>query len=376
MNSLGLHLYPSPMMHESRLFRFATSLVGAEILGSLHLVGMSCPTLPAAEEHSPGVQIVRLGSATKASATSVNALRLPGWYARVWRSYARRRVAVVSAHSVWGLPLAWALSRRTGAALVYNAHELETETPTMKGRKQQLARAIERALVRRCDVVSVVNQAIADWYESSYGVVPTVVRNIPLDEPRRSAHELRRRLGVSDEEVLFVHTGHLVDGRNIKGILQAFKSIPDKHVLFLGDGPLRDLVGKASAATPNIHWLPPVPTTEVVEHVREGDAALCLIETEALSYALSSPNKLFEGLAARRPVLCTELVEARRHLGPLADRWVISDVERGLGSRLQQVTRADTAEASIRLPSLPSWLEEFATLLDRYREVVAGRRVE
>ena len=89
-------------------------------------------------------------------------------------------MSAVSAQNLFLLPLAHALARRTGAVFAYNAHELETETVGSAGLRQRLQRVIERHYIRRADVVSVVNESIAQWYREAYpGVDPVVVTNAP-----------------------------------------------------------------------------------------------------------------------------------------------------------------------------------------------------
>ena len=90
------------------------------------------------------------------------------WQPRVYQHFRRADLAMVAAHNVWVLPLCWLLARRTGAHLIYNAHELETETAAITGFKQRVAKLIEARFIRRCAMVSVVNEPIADWYEATY----------------------------------------------------------------------------------------------------------------------------------------------------------------------------------------------------------------
>jgi glycosyltransferase involved in cell wall biosynthesis len=260
------------------------------------------------------------------------------------------------------------LARVTGASLVYNPHELETETYTMRGVKKAAAKLIEKALVRRCSLVSAVNEPIAQWYAERYRISkPVVVGNVPV--VRDAEVGLRRRLGIPPEEMLYVHTGHLVGGRNIPRILDAFSRSPH-HVLFLGDGPLRADVVAAGAAHPRIRWMPPVDPDLIVAHMREADVGLCLIESELdLSKQLSSPNKLTEALAAGTPALCTDLIEARRVLGALSETWVLHDIDE-LEDALKRISHADVAAFRASWSGVPEWSDEVRPLVDAYRDVV------
>lgn len=335
-----------------------------------NLVGVESAGVPDTEELADGVQIVRLpGSDRHGNLGWLQ--RFLFWQLRVYLRYRRLDVSVVAAHNLWVLPMCWLLSRATGAALVYNAHELETETIRLTGIKQRVAKVIESRLIGGCSIVSVVNEPIADWYECAYPIPrPIVVGNVPVDNP--VPVRLREQLGVADSELLYVHTGHLADGRNIPVILASFARC-DHHVVFLGEGPHSSQVLAASAEHSNIHWLPPVEPDEIVSHLRDADVGLCLIETHLdLSDHLSSPNKLLEALAAGIPALCSDLVEARRLMGPLAEDWILGDPVKELSSALARITKSDVGAFRDAWPGLPPWHEEVTPLVEAYQRLVAG----
>ena len=361
VTSIYLQIYPSPLVSASRMRKIAMSIHESGYFGETHLVGVRAAGLEAREHVAPGVSVVRIpGGGGRGNLG--RALRAVLWQPRVYLHYRREPLTVVAAHIVWVLPLCWVLSRRTGASLVYNAHELETETGTMTGFKQKAAKFIESRLVTKCSIVSVVNSPIADWYEHEYPIHrPVVVGNVPV--VRDATVHLRERLGVRPDEMLYIHTGNLAGGRNIPLILAAFSS-STHHVVFLGDGHLREAVLAECGSHSNIHWLPPVDHNLIVAHVREADVGLCLIEHQLdLSDKLSSPNKLLESLAADTPPLCSDLVEARRLLGPLADKWILSDPTTQLGAALERISKADVEAFRSEWPGATTWDDEIRPLV-------------
>lgn len=369
-DGLYLQVYPSSLVNASRMGKIGRSIQDTGLFDETHLVGVHADDQPSEEDLGGGLKIVRVrGSGRRGNIGRV--LRVLLWQPRVFQRYRRKRVALVAAHNIWVLPMCWLLSRGTGARLVYNAHELETETAAITGVKQVVARQIEARFIRRCAFVSVVNEPIADWYESTYRIArPVVVGNVPT--VRDEEVGFRERLGVGAEEMLYVHTGHLVSGRNIPLILEAFSTSPH-HVVFLGDGPYRADVEAAGRAHPTIHWVPPVDPELIVAHVREADVGLCLIERQSsLSDRLSSPNKLMEALAAGIPALCTDLVEARRQLGQDADRWVLGDAETELAGALASITKDDCAAFRATWAGVKPWADEVAPLARAVERVVAG----
>lgn len=365
---LNVHIYPSTLENASRIGRLARSIQSTGLFTETHAVGIHNGDLAPTEKLSPRVKIVRVRG-TSRRGTLGRILKVLLWQPRVYKTYKRQNVAVLAAHNVWVLPLAYRLCRATGAVFAYNAHELETETVSFKGVKRLLMKLIERHYIKRVDIVSVVNESIADWYEAAYGIRrPIVVTNTPIDDGGGS--DIRGELGLAPQEMLYIHTGHLVDGRNIPLILSSFAENPGVHVVFLGDGPLRSSILSTAKQHPNIHWLPPVAPNSVVSCARGADAGLCLIEHVSLSDLLSTPNKLMEPLAAGIPVLSSDLVEARRLLGDIADTWVLSSPEQELGNALQRLGKRDVEAFQEVWHGLASWETQVEPLLIAYREAV------
>jgi glycosyltransferase involved in cell wall biosynthesis len=369
MRGLYVQIYPSTLEQASRMVKIGLSVHAGVGFEATELVGVHRPGLPARASLAEGVDLIRVpGSARSGNLGRV--LRAALWQPRVFVRYRRRAVAVVACHNVWILPMCFLLARVTGAALVYNPHELETETYTMRGVKKVVAKLIETALVRRCSLVSAVNEPIAQWYAEHYRIArPVVVGNVPVVQDAEVG--LRQRLDIGAEEMLYVHTGHLAGGRNIPRILEAFSRSPH-HVLFLGDGPLRPDVVAAGAAFANIHWMPPVEADLIVAHMREADVGLCLIEADLdLSKQLSSPNKLTEALAAGTPALCTDLIEARRVLGALSETWVLRDIDE-LEDALQRISHQEVADFRASWSGVPAWSDEVRPLVEAYRGIVGS----
>ncbi len=368
---LNLIVYPSNLIGSSRILKLATSLQSGLDVAETHAVGILSGSLPREEVVAPGVKYVRVrGSGVKGNIGRL--LKLLLWQPNVYRAYRGKPVSAIAAHNVWVLPLCALLAKRTGATLVYNPHELETETVAMRGIKKRAAQMIEQGFIYRAAVRSAVNPSIAAWYEERYQldrVVP--VTNVPVDSSHKEPH-LRESIGVSQDEILYIHTGHLSVGRNIPLILDAFKRVPDVHVVFVGDGVLGADVRAAAAENHNIHWLPPVPPFEVVGHVRKADVALCLMEPTSLSAQYSSANKLFEALAAPRPVLATDLIEFRRALGENGASWLVSDIST-LPEQLRRITKLDAKRFADTFSGIPTWDEQVAPLVEAYRRALDDR---
>lgn len=368
---LNLHIYPSTLEGASRLRKISSSVQRESAFSETHVVGMRRGDLPTEEQVAPDVRFIRLAG-TKRTGNLGRILKTLLWQPRVFLTYRRQNVAVVAAHSVWVLPMCAALASSTGAALVYNPHELETETVAMRGLKRWVAQRIERRLVRKASVVTTVNGSIAQWYADAYDIpTPIAVTNIPEDDG--STTDLRADLGIPEDALLFVHTGNLAPGRNIPLLLEAFPDRPDRHLVFVGDGPLKGLVTEAAARQRNIHQVPPVGPFSVVGAMRSADVGVSLMEGDSLSQQYCSPNKFYESLCAGVPPLATKLVELRRVLGPHADRWTVAPEIDALRAWIDEITREDIAQFRATPPAVGSWDDQVAPMVRRYQELALER---
>ena len=111
--------------------------------------------------------------------------------------------------------------------------------------------------------------------------------------------------------------------------------------------------------------------------MRGADAGLCLIEHVSLSDRLSTPNKLMECLAAGVPPLCSDIVEARRRLGPeLSKTWVLDAPEAQLAGALRRIGSEQIAEFTREWSGAESWDAQAVQLIRAYEAALDRVRGE
>jgi len=368
---LGINLivYPSDLRNASRVSKIAKATQEGCGFDWTIAVGVKTQGLPAEEQIGPNVTIQRLrGSVDGNFFGRLNKTLV--WQTRVFRRFQGMNLAMVACHNVWTLPMCAKLAAKTGAVFVYNPHELETETSSMNGMKKWMARALERRYLGRAQIVSVVSGLIADWYSHKYTIsTPIVVRNIP--EISSSEPSVRKRLNISDSEMLYAHTGNLVGGRSIALILETFAKTPEAHVVFIGVGPLLESVKRFSSTYTNIHLVPPFHPSLISHQMKDVDVGLCLLDTDvALNNRFAAPNKLFEALCAKTPVISSDLPEVRQILGPLASGWILKDPEAELFDIVKRLDKDSVSDFRSRFQGLPSWADEVKPLVAAYLEAI------
>jgi glycosyltransferase involved in cell wall biosynthesis len=325
----------------------------------------------------------------------------PGWMRRrlprplyraaflVWfvRRGLRLRPEVVHAHDAAMLLPGLLVARCTGALLVYDSHELATSVPYRERFWAWFVAAVERLSVPRADAVVTVSDGIAERLHERYDLAgrPTVLRNVSalVTDGPGSEGGLRTRLGLG-EQPLLLHQGAAATGRGAEDLVRAVALLPGVHLVFLGDGEaacegrVRDLAVELDVAD-RVHLLGSVPLERLLEHTREADLGLSMLEDTCENHRLALPNKVFEYLAAGVPVVVNDLPELRRLVGQYGIGWVAggaSPVRLAATLRTALEQRDDPALAQ-RLAVAGRelrWEVEQRRLLELFEEL-ASRRV-
>jgi N-acetyl sugar amidotransferase len=350
--SINLHIYPSPIGRESRIFRVTEALARWGLFDRIVVVGMQSADLPPQQRIDERREIVRVRTLFADSRSLPRRLaRFVSWYVGVIAHFRREPIACVNCHSLSTLPLGWFLKVLTGAKLIYDAHELETETLNMRGVRRKMAKLTEALFIRTADATIVVGSMIADWYRRRYpGLEPTVVRNLPETEYSEVRYNLfRERLGIPQESLLFFYQGVLAEARGIETILSAFARLNDgPHVVFLGYGPMSTLIEEHAQRHASIHCLPAVLPSELRKYTQSGDIGLCLIEPNCLSYTYSMPNKLFEYLGSGVPAIVTNLPELSKIIATSGAGWAVANDADALLKLIESIPRDDARRRGLK----------------------------
>jgi glycosyltransferase involved in cell wall biosynthesis len=379
-----LHIYYSHWTHESRAWRAGTAALENGFAGKIIYVGSQGAdqhgiALPDITQHGPKELIERLPPIPNATGGSKwkRAFRLPSWWANVVRRYGvRKDIGLIVAHSLASLPAAVLLKLRTGAPLLYDAHELESHREGWSAPIRLIAGFTESLLIGFAGHTLIVNRSIHDWYRRRYPHMPlTILRNISNAKPPiRRSDKLRRDAGLGPDDLICLYLGAFVEGRGIDEISGAFQNAaPDKHVVFVGFGPLEANLRDLAKRNPNVHVLPAVPSSEVLTYASGADVGVALIRDSSLNHRYSLPNKVFEYALAGLGVIVSDVPEQRRFIEETGRGWVIPGHSTALAELIGGLTRESVRaqlEAGAFAP--PSWQDEVQGLLQVYSKLLGG----
>ncbi len=345
----NIHIYPSPYVAETRIFKETRSLLKLGLVSKVILVGIHENNLAEKEELWPDIEVHRLKLRFKNS--SIKIIRYLSFFEFFFRAYFHVRKMqwqVVNVHSLHVLFIGVLLKRNMSCKLVYDAHELETEVTGSTGILRYISKRLERYCIKYVDELIVVSDSIAEWYRKTYNFTHiTAIYNVPhildLELLEQSSHRgLRANIGVKDNTLLFIYQGVLSRARGVDEIMEAFCCIPYKaHVVFMGSGQLKEMILKAEKKYPNVHYHPPVPSDQVLNYTREADVGIHIIKNTCLNHYYCLPNKVFEYFMSGIPFILSDFPEMAHVVKETGGGWVCRPDKNGLRERISQISNEE-----------------------------------
>ncbi|MFJ1552138.1 glycosyltransferase [Streptomyces mirabilis] len=290
----------------------------------------------------------------------------------------RGRPDAVHCHNLHLSLPALLVARRNGAALVYDAHELEA--CKYRGPVRWVIQRWERVVWRHSHVRITTNPSRAAYLEQLHGSRPAVIGNYPrTPDPGMEPKDLRSRLGIPRHRlVLIFQGGFYLDSRCFGAVAAALRGLPDWHWVLIGFGSddtvrkLRDLIEECGIED-RTSILPAAPVDELLSYTAGADVGVVALTNSGLNCYLGDTNKLFEYLMAGLAVVGSDFPEVRRAVleSPAGPTGAVFDP--ASSASVAQALREVAADLATfrrnagRTRAAYSWESESRTLTRLYR---------
>lgn len=230
----------------------------------------------------------------------------------------RSKSDIYFAEDLYSLPFVTTIAKLKGAKVYYNSRELYAFLGGLRNRPllQSIVKQIEKFFIKKVDLVLTTGVMDSAFLEKFYGIDNTIViRNIPLYQTSSAIIDYRKMYGISDNKMILLYQGVLLEGRGVPLIMRTMVKIPQTVLIILGDGEQKSnfqkLAGELNISG-RVIFAGAINQKELINYTAGADVGLSLIENISVSYYHALPNKLFEYIIAGIPVLCSDLPQMKQ----------------------------------------------------------------
>jgi glycosyltransferase involved in cell wall biosynthesis len=268
-----------------------------------------------ADEVMEGVEVERVQLQSRHGRGSAQLFFYAALYGRMlWRGW-QVRFDLVHCHDLDTLPLGFVLARLRRKSVIYDSHEdfLGMLEGSIHLALRTMLRRCEDFLIRRVDLVITVGQKLREAFVRRGARRTVVVGNWKrLEEYQRTEaqnRDLRRRLGVPPDCILISSITQLLKNRMIEELVEAARPLPNVFVLIAGKGALEPQVRRWAKGNPRLLFAGFLHAAEVAAYTCASDVIYCGFDPHNSNARYAAPNKLYEALAAGRPLISPDAGE-------------------------------------------------------------------
>ena len=376
----NLHISMTPFTHESRVLKEVNTITVYTDIEKIYIAALHESELLPSEKISDQISLKRFILKTRNLPKNIpfQLIKYVEFIFKTYFFYRKKNIKVINIHTLALLPLGVFLKYSFGAKLIYDTHELETETRNLKGIKKLLVKKLESLFIHACDDVICVNQSIAQWYQERYQMEdsPVVILNTPVFKVLKKKKDLfRQEFNISEETTIFLYQGGLTTGRNIELLLEAFSKIKSSKsaIIFMGFGPLEEKVKRHAEKTSNIFFKPAVSQELLLDYTSSADIGFVIIDKGSLNNLMSLPNKLFEYAMAGVGVIASNNIEIKKFVQNYNCGFCIEDVNsKSIISTIKLITDESINLFSInalKMSKENNWSHQEKTLIEIYKKI-------
>ncbi len=225
---------------------------------------------------------------------------------------------VYHSHDLNTLYIGAMCKKRTGAKLVYDSHELQTERNRMTKWWRRWAAWNEGKWLPYADAMIVASPSWIQINREKYGKVPdpsVTVINTPELETIDQPQDLRGELSIPTDAPILLYQGSIQENRGIEPAIDAITLLDKAVLVIVGYGYHRTTLEadvRQRGLTDRVKFFGPIPNNELLGWTAAADIGLCNIVNSSISYYTSLPNKLFEYINAGIAVIGSDSPEIGR----------------------------------------------------------------
>jgi len=263
------------------------------------------------DEWVEGIEIKRLTIRSAYSAGSRQLLYLPRFWMRAIQELRILKPDLVHCHDLDTTPPGYWYASHHRKPWIFDAHECYPEQigPQVHALIYYLLLWLEKWMSRRATHVITVGEMLAQRFRN-FGAQVTIVGNYPTPEQFGQQPVISRQdLGIPAETLLVAYIGGFTLAREIIPLIKATRYVDDITVLLAGDGPQRASIEAELPHYPHVRYLGWLPHEQIPAYTALADVIYYGLKIRDGNSQYSTPNALFNAMAAGKPIITTEVGE-------------------------------------------------------------------
>lgn len=271
------------------------------------------------------------------------------------------RPDIVHVHDLPMLAVSAALKLALRVPLFYDMHESYPDQPRLTPAQKHNLLDIERRHIAAADVVVTVNDLLLDFIRNRYQLSNSSVLQNAVSAPHfdPNVHHDRFRADYPQlaGKLLVLYQGWIARERNLETAIKAMAQVvrPEVVLLIMGYGDYADelqALAVAEGVQDRVVFVPAKSQEELLFYSASADIGLIPYPTNRdINTQLVSPNKLYEFITARLPILTNRL--------PFVQR-VVTEWGFGVVADLDEVSAFAVALNTFDTSKLPEYRERLA----------------
>jgi len=301
----------------------------------------------------------------------------------LWRGW-RSHFDAVHCHDLDTLPLGFVLGKLKRKPIIYDAHESFPDM--LEGSVHPLVQRalvrLENFLIRRVDLLITVGEKLRRHFAERGAIHSVVVGNwkrlndFSRSEPQNL--ETRRRLGIPPGALVVVCITQLLKDRKLEELLRAADGLSDVYVIIAGKGALVELVREWAAKNPRVLYTGFASSKDITEYTCAGDVVYYGFDPANPNARFSAPNKLYEALAAGKPLITGDFGEIadvvrQASCGIVLPEYSVEEIQKALTALRDTALRNSMASSAAQFGhGLMNWERGEEILHEEYSKLLPG----
>jgi glycosyltransferase involved in cell wall biosynthesis len=301
----------------------------------------------------------------------------------LWRGL-RTSFDVVHCHDLDTLPIGWILGRLKRKVIVYDAHESFPDM--LDGSVHRVVRCgltrLENFFIRRVDLLITVGERLRRHFVERGARRSVVVGNwkrlAEFSRTQLQNQKVRRQLGIPDSALVVVCLTQLLKDRKLEELLTALEECPNAYAIVGGRGVLEELVVRTATTNPRILFVGFASGEQIADYTCAADVVYYGFDPDNPNARFSAPNKLYEALAAGRPLITGdfgEIAEVVREAkcGIILPLYSAEEIRKAIAILEQRSLRTEMAAKAARFgATFLNWEKGQEILYREYSSLLPG----